>query len=187
MEITINWEAIAAIAEALGAFGVLVTLFYLARQIVLNTKTLERTERAHRANLEANSVTELQTLRRDLYSNPTVTKIWVTGLFDPSELTVEEAHAFKQVFTSLVVALQQQAVLGDDLLLDWGSLTDRFFQDLFRYPGARAAWHPGMVEHQAFSERVQGILESTAPSNLEELALNPSPWWPNLPPESISQ
>ena len=184
-EITINWEAIGAIVESLGAIGVLATLFYLARQIILNTQTLEKTERAHRANLEANSVTELQTLRRDLYSNPVVTKLWVTGLFDPDALTAVEVHAFKQAFTSLVVALQQQAILGEDLLLDWDTLSKRFFADLFRYPGARAAWHPDMVGHREFSDRVQAIFESTSASDLEELKENPSPWWPNVPPEGV--
>jgi len=34
----VNWEAFGAIAEAIGAIGVLATLFYLAVQIKLNTQ-----------------------------------------------------------------------------------------------------------------------------------------------------
>ena len=36
-----NWEAIGAIGEIVGAFGVIVTLIYLALQIKQNSKTIE--------------------------------------------------------------------------------------------------------------------------------------------------
>ena len=36
-----NWEALGAVAELLGAIGVIVTLIYLSRQISHNSKQLE--------------------------------------------------------------------------------------------------------------------------------------------------
>ena len=36
-----NWEALGAISELLGAIGVVVTLLYLSRQINRNSKQLE--------------------------------------------------------------------------------------------------------------------------------------------------
>ena len=36
-----NWEAIGAIAESVGAIGVIVTLVYLASQLRSNTKAIE--------------------------------------------------------------------------------------------------------------------------------------------------
>ena len=35
-----NWEAVGAIAESLGAFGVIVTLLYLTTQLRQNTRAL---------------------------------------------------------------------------------------------------------------------------------------------------
>lgn len=36
-----NWDALGAVAEALGSIGVIVTLFYLISQIRQNTSSLE--------------------------------------------------------------------------------------------------------------------------------------------------
>ena len=45
-----NWDVVGAIAEMVGAFAVVLTLFYLTQQLRQNTKALE-TEFS-RANLE---------------------------------------------------------------------------------------------------------------------------------------
>ena len=39
-----NWEALGAIAELLGAIGVILTLLYLSRQIDNNSKQLEEVQ-----------------------------------------------------------------------------------------------------------------------------------------------
>ncbi len=49
-----NWEAIGAIGEIIGAFGVIVTLIYLALQIKQNSKTIEAQMYQARSEVSAN-------------------------------------------------------------------------------------------------------------------------------------
>ena len=44
-----NWEAVGSVAELVGAFAVLVTLAYLARQIGQNTLAMEESRKVERA------------------------------------------------------------------------------------------------------------------------------------------
>ena len=45
-----NWEAIGAVGEVLGAIGVIATLVYLAVQIRQNSTVLEQNNQMHKAN-----------------------------------------------------------------------------------------------------------------------------------------
>ena len=49
-----NWDAIGAIGEIVGAFGVMVTLIYLALQIRQNSKTIEAQMYQARSEVSAN-------------------------------------------------------------------------------------------------------------------------------------
>jgi hypothetical protein len=62
-----NWDAVGAMAELLGAIGVILSLVYLAMQIRQNTKSLEDTRRLalaqsyeHRAQMAHDSILQLR-------------------------------------------------------------------------------------------------------------------------------
>lgn len=82
-----NWDAVGALAELLGAIGVIVTLFYLALQVRQNTKTVK-------------AATELETGR--LWSgvhgrvahSPDMAAIWDRGLTDERTLSPAEKQRF---------------------------------------------------------------------------------------------
>jgi hypothetical protein len=82
-----NWEAIGALAELLGAIGVIVTLVYLAVQVRQNTRTVR-------------AATELETGR--LWSevhgrvahSPDMAAIWDRGLTDETALSPAEKQRF---------------------------------------------------------------------------------------------
>ena len=63
-----NWEALGAVAELLGAIGVIVTLLYLSRQINHNSKQLEGSSTIAVHNY-------LRTLTEEVAANPS---LWAT-------------------------------------------------------------------------------------------------------------
>lgn len=82
-----NWDAVGALAELLGAIGVIVTLFYLALQVRQNTKTVK-------------AATELETGRlwSDVHGrvahSPDMAAIWDRGLTDERTLSPAEKQRF---------------------------------------------------------------------------------------------
>jgi hypothetical protein len=82
-----NWDAIGAIGEIVGAAAVVATLFYLARQINDASKQVKMA-----------SLAELNTLYNDsflpIYNSRESMEIWVRGLDAPNELPEVEREIF---------------------------------------------------------------------------------------------
>ncbi len=74
-----NWEAVGAIAELVGAIGVIASLIYLAMQIRQNTRSLEANTFQ---TISDASVGRLMTLARD----DVLAERFVEGMIDPSRL-----------------------------------------------------------------------------------------------------
>ena len=68
-----NWDAIGAIAETLGAGGVIMTLAYLAVQIKQNTSTV-------RSNSATSHTQSIQTAAHAISPHPEGSKLWWSGL-----------------------------------------------------------------------------------------------------------
>jgi len=88
-----NWEAIGAVGEAVGAIAVVVTLAYLAMQIRRNTGATRAA--SHLAVIEALNQGNLAQAR-----DAELAQIWVSGLKDRGVLTEVE----RQRFDSLCLA-----------------------------------------------------------------------------------
>ena len=88
-----NWEAIGAVGEAVGAIAVVVTLAYLAMQIRQNTGATRAA--SHHAVIEALNQGNLAQAR-----DAELARIWVSGLKDRGVLTEVE----RQRFDSLCLA-----------------------------------------------------------------------------------
>ena len=128
-----NWDAIGAIGEIIGAVAVVVTLFYLARQIN------DSTRQARMA-----SVAELNTIYNDsflpIYNSAENMRIWVEGIEDPESLTKVEREIFflfvRRLLNPFDTAVTQYQ--GETLQLDHFHRYLDFSRDLVNSPGGQA-------------------------------------------------
>lgn len=89
-----NWDAMGAIGEVLGAMAVVLTLFYLARQVHQNSEALDR----DRDEAVMNRWSEV---RSKLLDDPELAQIWLTGHRDHSGLTDVENVRFWIFYSQL--------------------------------------------------------------------------------------
>ena len=75
-----NWEALGAIGELIGAVAVMATLIYLAIQIRQNTQQQEKNELSSQAAAVNASAEALRDARRDIYQDSELSDIWVKGM-----------------------------------------------------------------------------------------------------------
>lgn len=79
-----NWEAIGAIAEGVGAIGVIATLGYLANQIHQNTEHLEQSTRSARAEAVSASNVALRETRRSIFESDEMSEIFGAATQSPT-------------------------------------------------------------------------------------------------------
>ena len=90
-----NWDAIGAVAEVVAAIGVLASLIYLAIQIRHNSSSVD-------ASTEDGVVSGFNEINLIIGSDAALSRIFTSGLTDPSELTNEEATQFSFLFSSYI-------------------------------------------------------------------------------------
>ena len=128
-----NWEAVGAVGEILGAVAVIATLFYLARQI-------DETRR----EIQSSSVISLHSVINDaftpIYNNEMNMSIWVSGLNDPESLTDKEREIFYLFMTRVIGPVtaaeiqNRKGTLDDEALELYSILPKQFLQS----PGGKA-------------------------------------------------
>jgi hypothetical protein len=105
-----NWEAIGAIGEVVGALAVIATLLYLAVQIRQNTKAIRSTT--------LTAITEHKHF--ELRWSSDIATAWRKSLTDPGSLTPDESWQVAEWLTSSFVARQneffqhKQGLIDDD-------------------------------------------------------------------------
>ena len=130
-----NWEALGAIGEIVGAVAVIATLGYLALQIRQNTRLLKATA------LSATADAYLS-FNRLLGSNPASAHVFQVGLEDFPSLSEAEQRQFlnllRVAFTSYqhVHQLHEKGLLDDDV---WEQFV-RAATGLLVLPHVRAWW-----------------------------------------------
>lgn len=87
-----NWDAIGAIAETLGAVGVIASLVYLAGQIRQNTSNVR--------NSTAASFADSALAFNTFLAQEDVNRIWWDGLTDPEALPEAEFRRFTQILST---------------------------------------------------------------------------------------
>ena len=161
-----NWDAIGAAAELLGALGVIATLGYLAVQIRQNTQVVR--------------MSNFQELQRD-YSNlsntivasPDAAMLFNKGLASFRALSEDEKARFHWMISEPLKGAQTCFQLHRRGLID-ESLYENYmtsFLRLFRAPGVREYWS---IENRWWHDDFQAFLntqlekrESGAPSQIE--------------------
>jgi hypothetical protein len=131
-----NWDAIGAIGELVGAAAVVGTLFYLAIQIRLSNRFAERQSRQEliSSNIQFHEI---------LVSNPELVSIRLKLEDINSEYTPEEQLKIHD-FIGLVHA--QSSIVGADY--EYGFIDERILTTYFRayanfidsYPGVKLFW-----------------------------------------------
>jgi hypothetical protein len=89
-----NWDAIGAIAELLGAVGVIASLVYLATQIRHGQEQMDRNTRALRAGTYQQFQQSLKEMILSQLADPELGAIVNRGLADFEKLTDDEMHRF---------------------------------------------------------------------------------------------
>jgi len=82
----LNWEAIGAIGEIVGAAGVVVTLIYLANQIRQNTIQLEQNTLTAKAAAQNASNEALRENRKAIFEFLEMSEIYLRGNQRPQDL-----------------------------------------------------------------------------------------------------
>ena len=129
-----NWEAIGAIGEVVGAIGVIATLGYLAAQIRQNTRSV-------RASTYQEAVRDMVAASDLLASDAGLARIWTTGKRDFEALKPDERQRYAAYMLGLlrrfekVVYQKQHADLDPSFLQMQISL-----RDILSEPGAAAWW-----------------------------------------------
>ena len=164
------------VGEFAGAIGVIATLVYLAIQVRQNTATIQRTDEAHRKEIDMATNSRFNEQRHALYSDPDLARIFRTGLIDPGALDEVEWMRFYLLLQQMLINGGEQLRVSDTLLVDRGDSIDSFLVDLLKYPGARAAWNAGANYDPDWAARVQAIYDQTTALSGDELLEHQFTW-----------
>jgi len=90
----VNWDAVGAIAELLGAAGVIISLLYLAAQIRHNTRELDERNRSYRQISLDETAKRYTSFRDNVRHDSELASIWHRGRRDLDELDEVERLQF---------------------------------------------------------------------------------------------
>jgi hypothetical protein len=146
-----NWDTIGAIAESLGASGVIVSLIYLALQVRQNTQQI----RLSRAQETSSSI---QDGFAPIYNvgNPA---IWHKGHFNPDDLDGQDALTFRMLLVRQLYNVQNFVYQREHGLIDedvFESTISLLRELLIDSPGGSSYWK----EHRhMYTEAMRTALE----------------------------
>ena len=156
-----NWEAVAAIGEGVGALGVIVSLAFLALQIRMNTKALRGT-----ASFEAENA--FVQINHDLIHDREVTAVLIRA-YDPSASLADFSDA-DRVLVALHARESIQRTVGVYRLHANGILDHGLWEN-------RAGWMSGWLKLPVFAEwwETEKTQEEYPSDFVRELEEHPSP------------
>lgn len=103
-----NWDAIGAVGEVVGAIAVVATLIYLSVQTRQNTKAVQ--------HATARGVTEdANAWRYRIIDNPEVSELLRGGLRDPDALSPNDKYRFRMLMDALVFHWQHAFEAGSPI------------------------------------------------------------------------
>jgi hypothetical protein len=156
-----NWDAIGAGGEILGAIAVLATLIYLASQI----KQANRFESAKHLDVHMDRVREFT---MEIGRDPETSRIWHAGLAG-EDLTRDENRQFNS-FATVRILIQRDAWLRASILEDVVEDSEIYLQILAglvaMHPGLKRVWEERYVPmnipdnvNRAFVNRTAEFIE----------------------------
>jgi hypothetical protein len=127
----VNWEAISAIGQIVGAIAVVISLIYVAREI--------------RTNARSARVASLHDVNRwlgELVAHPHVRELYYRGIHDFESLKGADIVGFSTLMDQVFYIFQELYYQHLDGHLDprmWGP-SEAVMRDLNGYPGVQAWW-----------------------------------------------
>jgi hypothetical protein len=106
-----NWEAIGATGELIGAFAVVITLIYVGIQ-VRHSAGAVRSAAANDASVA------LQTVYLALGSNRQASEVWFTALASPEPLSTHDEFQFMMMMHAVLLGMQNSYFLSQEGTLD---------------------------------------------------------------------
>lgn len=109
-----NWSAVSALAELLGAVGVVLTLLYLSRQVRENTESLRR-------STTHDALRSIADFNRFVASDPELVDLFWRGSADPDSLSDTEWQRYVSLASTLIRKFEllyldyQSGALSQDL------------------------------------------------------------------------
>jgi hypothetical protein len=149
-----NWDAIGAVGETVGAAAVFLTLAYLALQIRQNTK-------ATQASAVNSSITEVNRVRQALFESEEVVVIYESGMADPQKLSKTERTRFRLIMHTVLLSeanIHSQAVFAKLSESTWDTQR-HVLTRIVATPGGRWFWRNyGREFEKSFRQEVENIL-----------------------------
>ena len=149
-----DWEAIGAIGEIVGAVAVIATLIYLAIQI-------KDSARAARSAAVTDATTAMQAFYQELGSNPQTSKLFLEGMTSPEPLSEQAQFQFLMILHSSFLGFQRSYLLAHEGTLDVG-LRDSIGTAIVatnHLPGLRLYWNRRKAFFQPeFVDWVEGLI-----------------------------
>lgn len=153
-----NWDAISALAELLGAVGVIVTLLYLSRQVRENTASIRRAT-------TRDALHSIADFNQFVASDPVLVDLFWRGSGAPGALSEEEWNRFVSLASTMIRRFEllyldhESGALASELWLSQASNIRTWMVT----PGAQR-WMKelGGHVHPGFRSFVQGLPEGVA-------------------------
>jgi hypothetical protein len=150
-----SWEAINAVAQAIGAFGVVASLWYLAVQV-------HRSTRVAKIAAQDSAATALRDVTKPYMENAELARIWQVGLENLGALSPEDQSRFFHACYQFLKAFETihthhaYGLLDRELWRGWRELLRHYIAS----PGMAHYWK---IRRELFSERFQEFVESLEP------------------------
>jgi hypothetical protein len=150
-----NWDAIGAIGEIIGALAVFITLAYLALQIRQNTRAV------HSSALDS-TVNTISIARQSIYENDEVAKVYLKGLSLPSSLNDVERVKFRLLVHNLMHAQSNifaQTQFSDLPISEWNA-QKTIIKRVLSSPGGQWFWEEfGCEFDEEFRKEVERVMQ----------------------------
>jgi hypothetical protein len=146
-----NWDAIGAVGEAVGAAGVIISLLYLAVQI----KGDARAKRAATIHEQSEGFREVLL---SIVDNPSVADLYLRGLNDFGSLTDAERPRFSSLLVLACRVWEDQFFQWAEGHYDqevWGGI-DASIADVCSMPGVQAWWK---TRSHWYSDQFRALIE----------------------------
>ena len=149
-----NWDALGALGDLVGAVGVVISLLYLAKQIRLSSVQTERNSQIVRGTAyqqfrqQVNSVVALRA------ADPELADIWDRGLRDLDALSPQERSRLGAMFFMTVGNWESQYYLKEGGVIDERMGANR--RAIVASPGFRKWWEQRRdTYHAEFRDHIE--------------------------------
>ena len=163
-----NWAAIGAISEAIGAFGVIATLAYLAVQIRQNTIQLKQNTLAAQAAALNRSNTTMHDVRASIFSSPEIAELFYKGNSNPDDLTDMERLRYRMMLlnvTDSMVDLYTQTLVTDFAPEAWNTQGVNLVKRIMGTKGGTWFWSNFSETYpEKFRSEIDRILAGSDPN-----------------------